>query len=81
MSATAAFWIGLVIGDVIASVTIIFVLALLHVGKRGDEIEPPSLPRPFGGAAPTMLCPPGPRLTLFRGHAPHLTKGDRHDYE
>ena len=37
MSATAAFWIGFLAGDVFAAITVLFVLALLHAAKSGDE--------------------------------------------
>lgn len=69
MSPTAAFWIGLVTGDIIASVTIIFVLALLHAGKRGDEIEPPVLPRSARWR--------GPGLKTAHGAAPNSILGSR----
>lgn len=66
MTATAAFWLGLVVGDVIASIIILFVLALLHAGKRGDEIGPAARPDRVGAVpwpgregSPTTRSRPG----------------------
>ena len=65
MSPTAAFWIGFVTGDVVASIAILFVLAALHAGKRGDEI----------GAAPRGRAAPRPgRAEASPSSRPGLTQ-------
>ncbi len=53
MSPTAAFWIGFVTGDVVASIAILFVLALLHAGKRGDPSPLPARRGVTGAPSPS----------------------------